>query len=467
MRKYIIIPLVLVCLATAGILWAYIDINSQQDDITVKETIEADKAEATKGIKVTTKIQDDMYRMNWTTNLFLTGNKDNKTEAEFTYDPQRKIRMFEDLSDTYYVMDKFSQHFIHLASWDAEKEEILDTGIPMKLAEDAYQASGDEQNFVFDCYLDDYMDYLPVEPDLSSYDYGNNWVQLTDDIYGNPIDWTSYFQFPVPEKFLYQVGIDKESRIADTSIAISLMAVSENDGGFYYDVCSDGFWDGKDLYLAVSGIEETGTKKILSSIPAGKRGIHRIPTKSQQYTYLELSKGQLVYQIDADELVLRLRESEDGKTLFLLTKSSDGLALHVIDKETFQRRQKLDLNQKVNGKEFYLLKFAGEKGIFLLFERGVFLFLDEENGEYKEVLTNTIGHPGEAPYIDCDYDGERLAIAFIDWESNVIETQLHVFDKDGSLYSGRFDYSHAQYYYDEEYGSGYEKRVFVEFTDEI
>lgn len=467
MRKYIVTTLVLVCIAAGGILWSYLGINSQQDDITVKETIEAGKAEATKDIKVTTKIQDDEYDLNWTTDMFLSGGKDVKTKTEFTYDPQKKVKMFEDLSDTYYVMDKFSQHFIHLASWDTEKEEFLDTGLPMKLVEDAYKASGEEESFVSDCYLDDYVDYLPVELDVNSYDYGKNLLQMSNDDYGNPIDWTSYFQFPVPEKFLYQVGIDKESRIADTSIAISLTAVSENDGGFYYDVCSDGFWDGKDLYLAVSGIEETGTQKILSSAPAGKRGIHRIPTKSQQYTYLELAKGRLVYSIDEEELVLRLRESEDGKTLFLLTKSPDGLALHVIDKETFQRRQKLDLNQKVNGKEFYLLKFAGEKGIFLLFERGVFLFLDEENGVYKEVLTNTIGHPEEAPYIDCDYDGERLAIALIDWESNVIETQLHVFDKDGSLYSGRFDYSHAQYYYDEEYGSGYEKRVFVEFTEEI
>jgi len=114
-----------------------------------------------------------------------------------------------------------------------------------------------------------------------------------------------------------------------------------------------------------------------------------------------------------------------------------------------------------------MFRFAGEKGIFLLFEKGIFLFLDEVDGAYREVLVNTIGHPMETPYIDCDYDGERLVIALIDWESSVIESQLRVFDKSGCLYRGRFDYSHGQYYYDEEHGPGYEKRVFVEFTDEI
>jgi len=467
MRKYILTTLVLACIAAGGILWAYGGINGQQDDIAIKETIEAGKTEATKGIKVTTKIQDPAYNLNWTTDLLLDGSKDIKTETEFTYDPQQKVKMFEDLSDTYYVMDKFSQHFIHLSSWDAEKDEILGTGLPMKLLEDAYKASGDEQSFAFDCHLDDYMDYLPVELDFNSYDYDKNRLQFTDDIYGNPIDWTNYFQFPVPKKFLYQVSIDKEGHIEDASMGISFMAVSENDGGFYYDVQSDGFWDGDNLYLAVNGIEETGTKEILSNVPAEKRGIHRIPTKTQQYTYLNLPKAKLVYQIEADAQVLCLRESEDGKTLFLITKNPDGLVMDVIDKETFRCKQKLDLNQKAQGKEFYMFRFAGEKGIFLLFEKGIFLFLDEVDGAYREVLVNTIGHPMETPYIDCDYDGERLVIALIDWESSVIESQLRVFDKSGCLYRGRFDYSHGQYYYDEEHGPGYEKRVFVEFTDEI
>ena len=466
MRKYIIISLVLVCLASAGLLWAFADINGQQDDITVKETSEGGKVEATKGIKVTTKIQDERYKLNWTTDMYLAGTKDIKTETQFTYDRQGDIKLLDDITTKYCLMDSFSQHFIHLSTWDEEKAEVLGTGLPMKLAKDAYDASGDEEEYQFYCNLDDYMDYLPITLDIKDDPYVMSRINLSYDIDHKLLDWTHYFRFPIPEDFSYMVDVQKPARLVDHEISLDFMAVS--DKSFYYEVKSDGVWDGENLYLAVSGIENVADGNILSNLPPDKKGIHVFPTKAQQNVYLDLAQGKRVYQIDQDAQVLCLRESENGDTLYLVTESPDGVMLEVVDKKTFACIQMLPLNQKVAGKEFNQFRFAGDHGIFLLFERGVFLLIEEKDGVYEEALTGNIGHIIEESCIDCDYDGERLVIAMIDWESNVIESQVRVFDKTGCLYRGRYDYTNSQYYYDEDDGGwGYEKRVYVEFTDEI
>ena len=59
-------------------------------------------------------------------------------------------------------------------------------------------------------------------------------------------------------------------------------------------------------------------------------------------------------------------------------------------------------------------------------------------------MADTVGGLFNGAYIDCDYNRDRLAIVTTEWDSDVIETQLRVFDKDGCLYRGRFDYSNAQ-----------------------
>ncbi|MBR3786124.1 MAG: hypothetical protein IKJ77_06950 [Firmicutes bacterium] len=465
MRKYILTTLVLACIAAGGILWAYGVINGQQDDIAIKETIEAGSSEATKGIKVSTKVLDPTYGLNWNTDMFLDGSGNLQSRTDFQYDRLHKESLHESAEDRHMVTERFCYDLAHLNKEDLESKEelIMGTLLPMELAKNAWLAAGDRKEFIWHGCLDDYMEYFPIciYTDCPSYDHPI--LNTTSDVHDQRIDWSSYFQFPIPKDFPYQVKIRKDR--VDGLSEFTMMTGNEDEASYAVD--SDGFWDGDRLYLAVSTMEEVGSGEIFVECPDEKRGIHIFPTEGEPVYYIDFEKAEMVYPIASGIKVINLTQSEDGRTLYLLTKDQSGLTVDVIDKASMKCRQKLQLTESFAHTASYEVSKAGKDWVFYAFDRK-FVLITEQNGVYEEVMADTVGGLFNGAYIDCDYNGDRLAIVTTEWDSDVIETQLRVFDKDGCLYRGRFDYSNAQYYYDEKGGGyGYDKRVFVEFTDEI
>lgn len=467
MRKYIILTLVLACISAGGILWAYTDINGQQDDITIKETLEAGKAEATKGIKVSTRILDPTYRLSWDTDMFLDGSGEIKNDTAFCYDRNHEVKFHNVKEDKYQLVDKFNHDAAHFTRAELETGEgrAPGTPFPMKLMKDAYDASGGKSPFTWQCHLDDYMDYFPVEIYTDCLYYDHTMLNTDENINGGKnIDWTEYFHFSIPKDFPYLVQILENG--GEDPVVFCMMASEKDD--YYYRLNSDGFWDGEAMYLAVSGIEEVGSGDIFMDAPEDKRGIHLIPTVDHGRPFIDMDQAKLVYPTNPGAKIIDLAESPEGKTIYLLTLEGETLMADVIDKKSMTCRQKLQLSLNIKYPGAFTLSIPGDEWICYSFTSGTFVFLAKEQGNYRESIKNTIGGIFEEGYIDCAYDGERFAIAMTEWDSNVIETQLRVFDKDGCLYRGRFDYSNAHTYYDKEgYAYDYDKRVYVEFTDEI
>ncbi len=467
MRKYIILTLVLACISAGGILWAYTDINGQQDDITIKETIEAGKAEATKGIKVSTRILDPTYRLSWDTDMFLDGSGDIKSDTKFVYDRKHEIKFHNVKEDRYQVIDRFS--YCNIAYMDLESHLEEDEPIGPDMSKDmlkkAIEAAGDKGKYVWNCNLDDYTSCLPIEL-YTECIYSDHVMLDTDSDADNRFySWTEYFQIPVPKDYAYQVEIDRESFDNDMT---SVTTRERKDRDSLYEVNSDGFWDGEQLYLAISGVESIGTGRVFAECPAEKRGIHVFPTSTVPYPHLEFDQGKLVYPTDAGEKVINLTQSPDGKTIYLLTKDDNGLSVDIIDKDTYRCRQKVKLSTSFTHTTDFQFSQTGDNWVFYSLDGSEFVLLAEQDGVYNEAVANRAKNLFYVDYMGCDYDGERLAIAIMERDSNVIETQIRVFDKDGCLYRGRFDYSNAHTYYDKEgYAYDYDKRVYVEFTDEI
>ncbi len=465
MRKYIIMALVLTCLSTGGILWAYIDINGQQDDITIKETIEAGKQSATKGIKVTAKVLDSQFRLNWNTDMYLDGSGKIKSQTDFIYDRNGEIRFHDIAEDRYQVTERFQYRTSHF-SQDAiqnEKDEMLDTGIPAEMLKTAYDASGDKERFTWQGYLDDYTDYLPVDLYTDCPDSDHTMLDTDQDLESQFNSWSSYFQLPVPKDYPYQIEINKNG--FEDLIEIRMTATEADES--YCTANSDGFWDGATLYLAISGMEESSSGDIFAECPDEKRGIHVFPTKTEPYPYLEFDQAEMVYPIPSGTKVINLTQSQDGKTLYLLTKKQEQLTVDIIDKKTYTCRQQLGLSKTSEYTSDFELSMVGEDWILYSLGRGEFVLLAENQGAYEEVMENCVGGLFLEGYEDCAYDGERLAVVTIDRDSVVVETTLFVFDKRGCLYRGCFDYDIARSSFtDDDSSYHYQKRVDIEFIDD-
>ena len=466
MRKYIILALILTCISAGSILWAHTDMDHRKDDITVKETVEAGKQDATEGVKISTKVQDNTYKLNWNTDLFLDGSGDIKSETEFIYDRNHEIK-FHDVSEDHYVaVERFQYDVSHLSTNAFKKEtgELLGTGIPIEMIRDAYAAAGDREVYTWKGCLDDYTDYLPVEIYTECPDYDHTMLDVDADLNSNYHSWTNYFQMPVPKNFGYELKINKHGFEGLIEITKAASDVEES----YYTADSDGFWDGENLYIAISGMEEEGSGEIFVECPDEKRGIHTFPTEMKPYPHLKFAQGELVYPIASGLKVIDLIQSQDEKTLYLLTKGDNGLCVDIIDKETMNCRQKVQLSKNFEHTADFQLSKVGEDWVLYSFGRGDFILLAEEKGIYEEVIENTVSGRFYESEMDCVYDGKRLAVVTIDDDSVVVETQLRIFDETGCVYRGRFDYDIARSPYDEESEtSEYMKRVYVEFTDEI
>lgn len=470
MRKYIILALLLTCLSAGAIFWAYTGINAQQEDITIKETVEAGKAEAAEGLYITAEVQDRPYELSWKVDMHLNGSGRIKSKTDFSYDPNRNIKLHRLTEDRYFAVEEFCYDtaYFDVAELQAQTYLAPGTHMPMKVLKAAFDAAKDrkrEEDFTWNCYLDDYMDYFPVSMYTECLYYDHTMLETHNDADGERIDWTNYFKIPVPKDFSYQVEIKKKE--FNTRFTMKIPNSDYEDETVSYQLNSDGFWYGEAFYLAISGMEEAGSGEIFAECPAEQRGIHVFPTVGTSYTFLDFKKGEMVYPIPSGSKVIDLEQSQDGKTLYLLTKNQDALIVDIIDKETFVCRQKLQLSKSLEYTASFGVCKTGDNWVFYSFNRGEFALIAEEDGIYEEVIGNTIGHLFEDAYINCDYNGNRLAVVTTQWDSDAIEAQLRVFGKNGCLYRGRFDYSFSPPYYHEwaETDSEYDKRVYVEFTD--
>ena len=464
MRKYIILTLLLACISVGGILWAYIEINGQQDDILVTEMVEAGKKEFAAGIKINTKVLDEEYNLYWNTDMDFDAAGTMGSKTDFVYDRyEDPVEIYQDLEDYYYLSDTFNFHSASYTGLDLKTTTADELGgMPVALIQEAVDEAKEERSATIVRDLDDYMESLPMRLDFSSYEDDANRFEASYAADGRP-DWTSYLQYPVPQNFTYEISVETASSGELTHLAIE-HAKSEE---VWYETNSKGTEDGENLYLAVSAIVDGENGKIISDCPAEKKGIHRIPIVKEEYgSFLDLEQGRVVYPIEAEEQVADLRLSEDGTDIILITKSDYQYTLHVIDKNTMKAKQKQALMRLQESDESIRYSVFRDGWIFLFYEDGGFLLLEEKDGIYRQTIYGSVDGWYYKSGLDCDYDGTRLAIVTLDDEATVIEPVLWIFDKDGCLYKGRYQHTMGPYLNEEDEDSwNYLKRVYVEFTD--
>ena len=338
-------------------------------------------------------------------------------------------------------------------------------GIPAALIQEAVDEAKEERSATIVRDLDDYIEYLPMELDFSSYEDDENRFEASYAADGG-LDWTSYLQYPVPQNFTYEISVETASSGALTHLTFKKPKSEE----VWYETNSKGLEDGENLYLAVGAIVDGESGKLISDCPAEKKGIHRIPVVKEEHgSFFDLGKGSVAYPIEVDEQVADLQISEDGKDIILITRSDRQYTMHVIDKNTMKAKQKQALMRLQESDESFSYSVFRDGWIVLFYEDGGFLLLEEKDGIYEHVISGSTDLPYYKSELDCDYDGKRLAIVTLEGEVSAMEPVLWVFDKDGCRYKGRYPHTMGPYLSEEYEGPddscNYLKRVYVEFTD--
>lgn len=445
MKKFGIIVILLLVIAAGGIGAAHFVIDRQQHDVTIAETtLSGDKREAD-GVFVKTKYEDAMNTVNWWTTYSMTEDKVVECEMdmennEWTEDePGVSLQIdFPDYSNTGYEGNSFIE---------AADEITEHYGIPKDVLLEARSSAENGKMTTTTYALTDYLDYMTITFSIWNLPLNYAFSDLVDED-ENALDY-SYFKMPIPKGAKANLKITKNTAGEITFWHFNL----ENP---YYCTEADGVLDETSLYLATSGFGMPGDTAIkhIVDMPDETRGIHHIPLTLDNRTYYpDLQKAKLVYALEPEEAVLRLKKGITADTLLLYTEKQNALWLSIINKETMECRQKMKLMEKTS-KIFDI--YQDDHYILTLADNGDFVLLDMATETYQIKLRGNVvkDFPSElesleTAYYDStacavDYDGQRLAFAFflLDDEGYTQPIYiLQVFDKSGLTYMGRFESS--------------------------
>ncbi len=213
---------------------------------------------------------------------------------------------------------------------------------------------------------------IPIDNNHHSVFYDN--VQRIDD----------YFQFPIKDDMKIKCTLSYKFRDNSVQINTEADSVAPYHTKIPFDLLS--IWDEENERIILSF---KGSKEY--EIPLEYQGIYVLPiTKGK-----ELDKDSYEYHFDTSKIkkVYTVKEGEsiekvfkDGKDkLCVISRKNKGYSLHVLDYQNFENIKSTDLKSQAK-----ILANANSftNGIFVLYEKGDFTWLDNKN--YEVLLTSKI-----------------------------------------------------------------------------
>ena len=224
------------------------------------------------------------------------------------------------------------------------------------------------------------------------------------------------------------------------------------------------------LYYAVdTRVESEDGSRIPVEGMEDWHGIYRMTYRVIKGDYNEYVEGDLeeierVIPLDPEVIILEMQAGDDGDEVLLFTAENGMCVLNVIDMETMEVQQKLEL-MPYEGSSVSRDVIEGENVlVWLLSDDTMAVITEQENGEYSlEFSTGlsieTISQDMAKVYLSTDrmgvdYDGEKLAIVYplgyyyYNKVSNSCTSWLMVYDGDGLRYCGEYQASQGigEYY---------------------
>ncbi len=450
MRRAALLTLVLLILLGGSIYVAASDIYKENDQVVITEEVIYGHKEAVKDVEVKlhATYKDHLF---WNT-TYVPG-KEEEIETKYAF--------FANC-----VLGKGEAEYegVHLETMPADGEGI-------KVAyEELFDITEPGEERETEIYLKDYMDYYPINGMVELpgifikirtsilHDISASELESDSQLSASELESDSqlyvtarfqeYFKIPIleEEKFRISVRKSEEGRIESTG------GGSANSDSYYMSVYSKVTENA--CYFTIGTRTQEGKVIDTSHLPEGY-GIYCLPYEKghiengNRVGGVDIDSLEMVYPLESGIRIASIETNEDETKLLLHAIENDKYNITVIDIETMETLQKLevaDWEEEQSGWTIYdegdfmtILLYGGEKLAVVTLE---------DNGEYKLQFVCDV-RKEEIPWFQyhrsaVDYDGERLVITgqLQDDEYGVRENTsnfyLAVYEETGIVYYGEY-----------------------------
>jgi len=437
MKKRLAITIILVLLASAGLVAAHLLTSSNGQDVKISETTLAGSFDAAKGVQVTTEVQTDYTEpyMIWTTKTLL----DQEIQVE------SQMRQDKRLSGEYhrFSMDVLLTSGMSTYSGRYENdEENYFSYIPSTIITslDKQTEAGETNEVTFN--LHDYLDETQMDYVIDSYDPNRNNVHELDIMEGDENYFRNCFTVDVPDEYLVTVSVTKNDNGEINKICHQTdQLTSTSHAARVTD---------ENLYLAINGYTYDGQFFPLKDQTYS--GILQIPLHLRQMQVREMKK---IYSLPAGVFIEDLRLSQDGSALLLLTTENHAAYLSVIDKATMTQKQKIRLPfESYPGEDSIVTVNVRENSYSAVHYDGGYVVLSSQGGTYEHVASGQFqwkapnDQYSDLSFLDSSFtlssDGQTVVASALVFNKDFNITPsycVQVRNKKELLYYGFFDSS--------------------------
>ena len=407
------------CLAAALTLGtlagAHLWVNAARDRLALRETVLAGDSAAAAGVTAAYRLWDADGHLSWKT-AFTPGGT---PETVFRFDPERQEPdmswAFQPYGELNYSLSSIGiQSYTGLVLPESGEEPVV------AVAYGVQERTSPGETRTETVPMDGYSPYYPLL-------FSGRWQGLSDSFDSSSNGYLShYFRIPVPPEQTIEVSVTKDDSGAVTAVSAQF---SQDMPALWSGsaVCPEG------IYLVAGAPTADGTDAL--ECPDGP-GVHFIPCREDDCPWFDLSGLRLFYPA---EHALGLRLGEAGR-LLLYTREEGKLALTVLDRETGEALERLELLEM--GEEETLLDPIDSGPLHLaVLSGGAFCLVQEEEGRAVPVLTGSLDQEEDAlrrlilRSQALAWDGARMVWGTCDWYG----ADLGVWDAQGLQFLARYE----------------------------
>ena len=401
MKKVVCLLGILALLSCGGIVTVAAMVNQNKDTVTITEEVRYGDITLADGFAVDLKVQYDDHLL-WNTTYEKDGRE--KTDTEFQFSAKEMQWRREYKADPVAINVSFDCNI----DLDSPVESL--SGLT-KAYRQIYEQTQPGQEVSWNVYVKNYYDYYPLFIQLELPDNtiwsDEQWLSdATGQIIGEQEVYEMFIEFfriPVEEKDCIEVVVDR-----DQTNGMMTQAVSSNHLQLYSEsvLTEDGM-----CYFTLNNKTSDGGVMDSSLIPGGY-GMYSFRF-GEPGTYsksgVDIDSLKMAHALDEQVTILHLTLNQEQTKLLLFTEEAGKYFLNVIDRNTMELSQKLELPGWGGISEYDdFLVVIGER---------LSLIAVTEDGSYELRFSISIEHPECQALMkltteaSMDYDGEHLIAA--------------------------------------------------------
>ncbi len=451
MKKSLIFAVTILILAAAGFIVSVSAVWGQKEQVVLTHTTLAGDMRAAKGISFSLKNQWS-NRLFWDTSVTVdeemvetskdgaahTIKSDTEFHTDWAYKGSQRFRYtvpVQEAVELYYVNGGMHWSTAYNEGIGAEyfaesfSEPFKD---PIKAVADMTEAGAHRQQIISAA---DYMEYYPV--------IMNAYVKLGESSWGVTEESIGeYFGIKIPKEHEISVSVTKNEWDNIVEYRTEILK-----GGLNLITCSVSAEE--DIYFAFYGKDDA--QGIVDLDTKVGNGIYKITAQAKDdgtgnmYTSIDIDKEHFkVFSLpEKDCYPMELMMDEEGN-LLLFTQEAEKLVVRVIETDSMQELQKLELMDFPKDMGFEKA-YVYENSIFIVQRNGGISYIVKEAEGYKVLIQGNLGTAFNMPaHYDwnyaMDYKDGRLALIFTE-DYYLCSAYVYVFSSEGLEYQGYFKHS--------------------------